>query len=246
LGTGDELYAGVERIWNGPDRGMIARLVAAFKRRLELVVAVHGKSTSQSLSSGSRGPRPQVIGTAEAQVFTADDDEAIIDWVEANGHQWQKLTAAFLFQQKLNDEWEQARVSTSWSGGTFSNTPEKDAEEDGKVVEDDADEDQVEDEPVVTQVPLAGQHSAASTVAKPSSRDSSTTSSWAASRRSGTRCRKSSRKAESDPATAGPGKGVEEEAWAAEKGESMMPGGTRIIDRDRGQQEVRRIPSTRG
>jgi hypothetical protein len=53
----------------------------------------------------------------------ADGDRAIVDWVDANGHPWQKLAAAFpqfvpgaakrlsvfLFQQKLNDEWEQAR-----------------------------------------------------------------------------------------------------------------------------------------
>jgi acetyl-CoA carboxylase beta subunit len=54
FGTVDELYAGVERIWDEFDQGMMDRLVADFKRRLELVIAVHDRSISQLLSPGIR------------------------------------------------------------------------------------------------------------------------------------------------------------------------------------------------
>jgi hypothetical protein len=62
-----------------------------------------------------RGPRPQDIGTSRAQGFTADDDQAIIDWVEAYGHKRQKLTAAF---PQFVPGTGEATVSLPLPGGT--------------------------------------------------------------------------------------------------------------------------------
>jgi hypothetical protein len=66
LRTEDELFAALQKVWGELDMSVTNRLVASFRRRLEMAVEVRGNTISQLLSS-HMSPRPQGVRGASCR-----------------------------------------------------------------------------------------------------------------------------------------------------------------------------------
>ena len=80
----NELFAALRAVWDGLDMSVTNRLVASFKRRLEMAVEVRGNTISQLLSS-HMAPRPQDIRDCVIRLFTEEDDMLLREVVRVIG-----------------------------------------------------------------------------------------------------------------------------------------------------------------
>ena len=96
LKTEDELFAALQAVWDGLDMSVTNRLVASFKRRLEMVVEVRGNTISQLLSS-HMDPRPQDVREGVIPIFTEEDDARLREGVHMIGRHWQRIQDQIAF-----------------------------------------------------------------------------------------------------------------------------------------------------
>jgi hypothetical protein len=66
------------------------RLVASFRRRLEMAVVVRGNSISQLLSP-HMSARPEDVGEGETSLFTPEDDTHRWDGVQTLDRHWKRI-----------------------------------------------------------------------------------------------------------------------------------------------------------
>ena len=94
--TENELFEAIQAVWDGLDMSVTNRLVASFKRRLEMVVEVRGNTISQLLSS-HMDPRPQDVREGVIATFTEDDDMRLREGVHMIGRHWQRIQNEIVF-----------------------------------------------------------------------------------------------------------------------------------------------------
>jgi hypothetical protein len=100
LRTEDGIFTALQKVWAELDKSVTSRLVASFRRRLEVAVRVLGNPISH-LQWPRMSPRPHRVWEGESSPFTHEDDPQLRDPVQRLGYHRKRIADEVEFSSPL-------------------------------------------------------------------------------------------------------------------------------------------------